>query len=268
MEFHVIIIKIQGNAAMLETHIEDQIFIARLVGGNTSAMDRETLEHLQKAVDQVNAEEEIKGMVLTGQNRFFSTGFNLNTFLGFETLEQAGEFIAFADRVFFNIFTCTKPVVCAMNGHAIAGGLILSMAADYRLLTNHPKTKVGMSEINIGVPLSAVQTAIMRFGLDSDRVYRNLLYFGKLINSAEALQQNIVDEILDLEALMDRAKTIVSSWMDTPGKPFIRLKKEFKRDAAAIMETRLSEKNRYQHLDFFLDEDVKTSLARVQASMA
>jgi len=253
---------------MLETHIEDQILIAKLVGGNTSAMDRQTLEHLQKAVDQVNVEEDIKGMVLTGNNRFFSTGFNLNTFMAFETLEQAGDFIAFADRVFLNIFTCTKPVVCAMNGHTIAGGLILSMAADYRLLSNHPKTKVGMSEINIGVPLSAVETGIMRFGLDSDRVYRNLLYFGKLINSTDALQQNIVDEILDLEALMDRAKALISSWIDTPGKPFIRLKKELKRDAAAIMETRMSEKKLYQNLDFFLDKDVKDSLARVQASMA
>ena len=253
---------------MLETHIEDQILIATLVGGNTSAMDRQTLEQLQKAVDQVNVEEEIKGMVLTGKNRFFSTGFNLNTFMAFETLEQAGDFIAFADRVFFNIFTCKKPVVCAMNGHAVAGGLIISMAADYRLLSNHPKTKVGMSEINIGVPLSAVQTGIMKFGLDSNRVYRNLLYFGKLINSADALQENIVDEILAPEALMDRAKAIVSSWMDTPGKPFMRLKKELKRDTAALMETRLSEKKRYQNLDFFLDKDVKDSLARVQASMA
>lgn len=253
---------------MLETHIENQILIATLVGGNTSAMDRQTLEHLQKTVDQVNVEDEIKGMVLTGQNRFFSTGFNLNTFMAFETLEQAGDFIAFSDRVFFNIFTCTKPVVCAMNGHTVAGGLILSMAADYRILSNHPKTKVGMSEINIGVPLSAVQTGIMRFGLDSDRVYRNLLYFGQLINSTDALQQNIVDEILDPKELIDRAKTIVSSWMDTPGKPFMRLKKELKRDAAAIMETRLSEKERYQTLDFFLDNDVKASLARVQASMA
>jgi enoyl-CoA hydratase/carnithine racemase len=253
---------------MLKTHIEDQILIATLAAGNTSAMDRQTLEHLQKAVDQVNVEDDIKGMVLTGQNRFFSTGFNLNTFMAFETLEQAGDFIAFADRVFFNIFKCTKPVVCAMNGHAVAGGLILSMAADYRILSNHPKTKVGMSEINIGVPLSAVQTAIMRFGLDSDRVYRNLLYFGELISSTDALQKNIVDEILAPEALMDRAKNIISSWMDTPGKPFMRLKQELKRDAAAMMETRLSEKGRYQNLNFFLDKDVKASMARVQASMA
>ena len=67
---------------------------------------------------------------------------------------------------------------------------------------------------------------------------------------------------------MERAKTIVSSWMDTPGKPFMRLKKELKRDAAALMETKMSEKIKYQNLDFFLDKDVKDSLARVQASMA
>ncbi|SMC51552.1 enoyl-CoA hydratase [Desulfocicer vacuolatum DSM 3385] len=253
---------------MLETRIEDNILIGTLTGDKTSAMDRETLEHLQEAVDRTERDDDIKGMILTGQNRFFSTGFNLNSFIGFETLEQAGNFIAFADQVFLNIFKCPKPVVCAMNGHAVAGGLILSMAADYRILSNHPKTKVGMSEINIGVPLSAVQTNIMKFGLDSDRVYRNLMYFGKLINSEDALAQHVVDEILDPATLMERAKKIVSSWMNTPGTPFIRLKQELKREATALLEKRVSEKERYQKLDFFLNKEVKASMARVQASMA
>ena len=143
---------------MLKTHIEDKILIAQLAGGKTSAMDLQTLRDLLEAVDQVNTKAEIKGMILTGQNRFFSTGFDLNTFIAFETLEEAGGFIALADQVFFKIFSCAKPVVCAMNGHAVAGGLLIGMASDYRLLSNHPKTRVGMSEINIGVPLSAVQT--------------------------------------------------------------------------------------------------------------
>ena len=253
---------------MLETRIEDQILIGTLAGGKTSAMNRQTLEGLGKAVEQVNSEKEIKGIVLTGQDRFFSTGFDLATFMAFETLEQAGTFIASADQVFLDIFKCRKPVVCAMNGHAVAGGLILSMAADYRLLSNHPKAKVGMSEINIGVPLSAVQTAIMKFGLDSDRIYRNLIYFGNLITSADAFQKNIVDELLAPEELMDRAKKIIASWMDTPGTPFIRLKQELKREAITTLKSRLSEKERYQNLDFFLNKEVQASIARVQASMA
>ena len=253
---------------MLKTHIEDDILMATLAGGKTSAMDQQTLEDLLQAVDQVNNQAELKGMILTGQNRFFSTGFDLNTFIAFKTLEEAGEFIALADQVFLKVFKCTKPVISAMNGHTIAGGLILGMATDYRLLSNHPKTKVGMSEINIGVPLSAVQTAIMRFGLDADKTYRDLMYFGRLMGSEDALKKEIVDEILAPEALPDRAKAIVSSWMDTPGRPFIRLKQEFKREAAAGMEKRLLEKERYQKLDFFLNEEVKAALTKVQASMA
>ncbi len=253
---------------MLKTHIEDKILIAQLAGGKTSAMDLQTLRDLLQAVDQVNTKAEIKGMILTGQNRFFSTGFDLNTFIAFETLEEAGGFIALADQVFFKVFSCAKPVVCAMNGHAVAGGLLIGMASDYRLLSNHPKTRVGMSEINIGVPLSAVQTAVMRFGLDTDITYRDLIYFGELMGPEDALKKKIVDELLPPEALMDRAKTIVSSWMDTPGTPFIRLKQEFRRDAAVDMEKKLLDKERYQKLDFFLNKEVKATLIKVQASMA
>ncbi len=253
---------------MLKTHIEDKILIAQLALGKTSAMDLQTLKDLLQAVEQVNTSSDIKGIILTGQSRFFSTGFDLNTFISFETLEEAGGFIALADQVFLKVFTCAKPVVCAMNGHAVAGGLIIGMAADYRLLSNHPKTRVGMSEINIGVPLSAVQTAIMRFGLDADTTYRDLIYFGELMGPEDALKKKVVDELLVPEALMDRAKTIVSSWMDTPGNPFIRLKQEFRRDAAADMEKKRLDKERYQKLDFFLNKDVKEALIKVQASMA
>ena len=252
---------------ILETRITDQILIATLSGNKTCALDRATLEAIGQAVDQVNRQKEILGLVITGQQRFFSTGFNLNTFMAFETLEQAGDFISFADKVFVQLFQCDKPVISAMNGHAVAGGLLLAMATDYRLISDHPKTKVGMSEINIGVPLSAVETAIMQFGLDNNRTYRDLIYFGTLISGAQALDKHIVDEIMPPDTLVDRATALIHAWMGTPGTPFIRLKQELKREAALLMQKRLQEKERYENLTFFFDPEVQAALAKVQATM-
>lgn len=139
---------------MLETRIENQTLLATLVNGKTNSITRGTLDKLKSAVDKVKTDETIKGLVLTGSGRFFSSGFDLNTFLGFTSLDQAVAFITYADEVLLDLFLCPKPVVCAMNGHAAAGGLIFAMASDYRIITDHPKIKVGMSEIKIGVPLS------------------------------------------------------------------------------------------------------------------
>ncbi|MBF0232986.1 MAG: enoyl-CoA hydratase/isomerase family protein [Desulfamplus sp.] len=252
---------------MLETKIEDQIMIATLTNGKTNSITRQTLDHLRECVAKANQDENIKGIILTGQNRFFSSGFDLHTFMGFKTLEEAVEFLGYADEVFLELFLCSKPVVCAMNGHAAAGGLILGMASDYRIIVNHPKIKVGMSEIKIGVPLSVAQSAIMRFGLDSDKKFRDVMYFGEMVDVTKALEKEIVDEVVEASELITRAKAIVSLWIDTPGRPFSRIKEELKKETGEHIKTRMAQKDWHYALKCFSNKQVLDTLAFVQSTM-
>ncbi|SLM27970.1 FadJ [Desulfamplus magnetovallimortis] len=252
---------------MLESKLDDQIMIVTLTNGKTNSITRETLEQLKDCVDKTNQDKEIKGIILTGQNRFFSSGFDLYTFMGFNNRDEAIEFLGFADKVFLDLFICSKPVICAMNGHAAAGGLILAMASDYRLITDHPKIKVGMSEIKIGVPLSVAQSAIMRFGLDSDKKFRDLMYFGDMMDVTTAHQKGIVDELLAPENLINRAKELVKMWIDTPARPFCRLKEELKMETARMIRRRMADTDWQKALDCFFDKQVKDTLAFVQSTM-
>ncbi|MBF0204490.1 MAG: enoyl-CoA hydratase/isomerase family protein [Desulfamplus sp.] len=252
---------------MLETKIEDQIMIATLTNGKTNSITRQTLDDLKECVAKTNKDENIKGIILTGQNRFFSSGFDLYTFMGFENIGQPVEFLGYADEVFLDLFLCSKPVVCAMNGHSAAGGLILAMAADYRIIVNHPKIKVGMSEIKIGVPLSVAQSAIMRFGLDSDKKFRDVMYFGEMVDVAKALEKEIVDEVVEADELIARAKKIISMWIDTPGRPFCRIKEELKKEAGDYIRKRMAEKDWHSALNCFFNKQVKDTLAFVQSTM-
>lgn len=252
---------------MLETKIEDNIMVAALTNGKTNSITKQTLDNLKECVATVNQDENIKGIVLTGQNRFFSSGFDLYTFMGFKKIEEAIEFLGYADQVFLDLFLCSKPVVCAMNGHSAAGGLILAMASDYRIIVNHPKIKVGMSEVKIGVPLSVAQSAIMRFGLDSDKKFRDVMYFGEMIDVAKALEKEIVDEVVEADELITRAKTIISMWIDTPARPFIRLKEELKKEVGEHIKKRMSETDWHYGLNCFFNKQVKDTLAFVQSGM-
>lgn len=252
---------------MLETRVDDQIMIAALSHGPTNSITKKTLDDMKACVETVNQDETIKGIVLTGQNRFFSSGFDLYTFMGFEAREDAQAFMKYADEVFLDLFLCSKPVVCAMNGHAAAGGLIIAMASDYRIITDHPKIKVGMSEIHIGVPLSVGQSAIMRFGLDSDKRFRDVMYFGEMMDVTTALQREIVDETVKAEELMERAKTLVCQWIDTPARPFCRLKAELKKVTGDHIRKRLKETDWHNSLECFFDNNVKKTLSLVQAGM-
>ncbi|MCG8687345.1 MAG: enoyl-CoA hydratase/isomerase family protein [Desulfobacterales bacterium] len=253
---------------MLKKEIQDNIVIAQLSDGATNAVTIDTLRKLKEIIDEVNETDALKGLILTGEGRFFSSGFSLPMFIGFETDQEVISFFEEEEKILVDYFTCDKPVVCAMNGHSAAMGLILAMASDYRLVKNHPKIKLGMSEIKIGLGLSIAQSSVVRFGLDSDRTYRDVMYFGDMVGVDKALEMKMVDEVVEEENLISRAKEIISLWIDTPNRPFIQIKKGLKSEAAAKITKRLKEEN-WQTImaKTLLNPDVKATLSFVQAAM-
>jgi len=253
---------------MLKKEIQDNIVIARLADGKTNAITLETLKQLGDIVTEVNETHTLKGIILTGEGRFFSSGFSLPMFLKFETPEEVISFFTDQEDILIDFFTCKKPVVCAMNGHSAAMGLILAMASDYRIVKNHPKIKLGMSEIKIGLGLSIAQSAVMRFGLDSDKKFRDVMYFGEMVDVTKAREMAIVDEVVEDEDLIPRAKQIISLWIDTPNRPFTQIKQALKADTVKQVKRALGEENWKETLSTtLLSRDVKATLAFVQATM-
>ncbi len=252
---------------MLKETIEDNIVIITLAHGATNSITLETLRQMDAIVKKVNETQALKGIVLTGEGRFFSSGFHLPDFIAFKSIEEIHAWFDEEEELLLNFFTCEKPVVCAMNGHSAAAGLIWAMASDYRLVKNHPKVKLGMSEIKIGLPLSVGQSEIVRYGLDSEKTYRNVMFFGEMIGVERALEIGMVDEIVEEDQLIARAKALVSLWIDTPNRPFIPIKKLMRKQYADRIRERLVDGSWKQGLACFLTDEVRGTLEFVQASM-
>jgi len=252
---------------MLKETIEDNIVIITLSHGTTNSITLETLRRINAIVKNVNETKELKGIILTGEGRFFSSGFHLPDFINFRSTEEINAWFDEEEDLLLNYFTCDKPVVCAMNGHSAAAGLIWAMASDYRLVKNHPKVKLGMSEIKIGLPLSVGQSEIVRYGLDSERTYRNVMFFGEMVGVERALEIGMVDEIVEEDKLLARAKEIVSLWIDTPNRPFIPIKKLMKKQYADRIRERLAEGSWKNGLSCFLTDEVRGTLQFVQATL-
>lgn len=253
---------------MLKREIQDNIVIVRLCDGATNAITLETLRQLKDIVDEVNEKDELKGIVLTGEGRFFSSGFSLPMFIGFESGDEAVAFFEEEEEILLDYFTCKKPVVCAMNGHSAAMGMILALASDYRIVSDHPKIKLGMSEIKIGLALSVAQSAIVRFGLDSDRRYRDVMYFGEMMAPGKALEMEVVDEVVEAGKLIERAKEVICLWIDTPNRPFIPIKAELKAETAARIRRDLARGEwKPMMAETMMSNTVKETLAFVQSMM-
>ncbi len=253
---------------MFEEITEGDIKIVTLKNGKTNPFNKEMLLRLKEIIDEVNTTPTLKGIILTGAGRFFSSGFDLPIFINFKDLKEAIEFFEMEEEVLLALFTCEKPVVSAINGHCAAAGLIYSMAADYRIAKNHPKIKIGMSEIKIGLGLSIAQHEVMRFGLDSDLKFRDVMYFGEMVGVEKAKEMQLIDEVVEEDQLIDRAKQVITTWIDTPNRPFIQMKRLLRMDTARRIQKKLKEENWQDGMNTFFKEDVRQTLEFVQASMA
>jgi len=252
---------------MFEESIQDDIKIITLKNGKTNPINREMLIRLKEIVNEVNNTPTLKGIILTGTGRFFSSGFDLPMFINFKDLKEAIAFFNMEEEVLLSLFTCSKPVVSAINGHCAAAGLIYSMAADYRIIKDHPKIKIGMTEIKIGLPLTIAQHEVMRFGFDSDHKFRDVMFFGEMVDVNRAKELKLVDEVVAEDQLLERAKQVIKLWIDTPNRPFIQMKKLLRMDAANRIREKLKDETWLEGLNCFFKEDVRQTLQFVQAGM-
>lgn len=248
--------------------IVDNIVIFKFNRGKLNSITMETLQGLNQVIDRVNHEKELKGIILTGNGKYFSGGFDLGTFTSFQSREEILDWFNYEEDVLLKLFTCSKPIVAAINGHATAMGMILSMACDYRLVINNPKIKLGMTEIKIGLALTLVQGAVMRFGLDTDKKYRDVIYKGEFFAPDYAVAQEIFDELAENEEeLLEKAKAKVASMIDTPGQPFIILKELEKMQTVDWLKGKMKEVDWEPLVTTFTDEKVVNTLKMVKAAL-
>jgi len=215
-----------------KTDIQDNIVIFTIDNPPANSLNTEVLKGLEKAIDRVSTEEELKGLVLTGTGRIFSSGFDLGTFTTFEGPEHIISWFKDDEEIMYKLFTCPKPVVGALNGHASAAGLIITQACDYRIMTDDPKAKVGMPEIKLGMSLSPCHGEIMKYGLETNKNWKEVIYKGERIPGSVALEMGVLDELVEEGELLERAKAIVREYIDTPGRPFIAIKAAQRKQAA------------------------------------
>lgn len=251
-----------------QSKTEDGIIVFTFDNPKVNAITTETLKGLEEAVEKLNADEALKGMVLTGTDRFFSGGFDLNTFTTFASGDEVTQWFKYEEEVLLKLFSCTKPVVSAINGGATAAGMIVAMASDYNIVVNNPKVKIGMTEIKLGMSLSPAMGNIMRFGLDSDRNYRDIIMKGELVDPMFCVERGIFDELAEAEELVAKAKAKVCALYDTPGHPFVHLKSLQKRQMAALIRSELDGYDWNIMANTFMDEKINKILKKVLASIS
>jgi hypothetical protein len=129
-------------------------------------------------------------------------------------------------------------VVGAINGHAIAGGLVLGLCCDWRIAVKTPFL-AGLTEVRVGVPYPVGAMEVVRQELRPD-VARQLVLFGQNMTAASAVQAGVFDEMVDSEALLDRALATAHEFMALPQVTFAKIKRQLRRGAYEAIEAAIA----------------------------
>jgi len=179
----------------------DGVVILTLDDPNASAntMNEAYQESIRATVDRLYAErDEITGVIISSAKKTFFVGANLNDLkrVTKDDAPRMAEFVRDAKAVLRRLETLGKPVVAAINGTALGGGLEITLACHHRIVVDDPRIKLGFPEVKLGLLPGAggVTRSVRMFGIAAALV--PLLMQGKEYRPAEALQFGLVDEVV------------------------------------------------------------------------
>jgi enoyl-CoA hydratase len=201
---------------MFELTHRGPVAVLQMIHGKANAMD---LEFCRALTAQVHAcaQSSAGALVITGKDRMFSAGVDLPRLVAGGG-DYAREFVPAMNHAFETLFAFSKPLVAAVNGHAIAGGCVMSCCADYRIMAREPG-RIGIPELLVGVPFPAVPLEIVRFATPPQHA-QALIYRGLTVPADEALKYGLIDAVVDGDRVVDEAVAVAESLAAVPFEAF------------------------------------------------
>ncbi|TAN08978.1 MAG: enoyl-CoA hydratase/isomerase family protein [Rhodanobacteraceae bacterium] len=204
----------------------------RLARPPVNALDPELAATLRRAIEQA-PRDGAQALVLAGAPGLFSAGLDIPVLL---QLDRAAMHAFWDD--FFGICAALArapiPTVAAVTGHSPAGGAVLAIFCDYRVMARG-EFRIGLNEVQVGLTVPACIQAAMRRLVGIHRAER-LLTAGTMLDSDAALAVGLVDELAGVEAVVTRAFAWLESLLALPRQALLTTRAVARADLARLFE--------------------------------
>jgi enoyl-CoA hydratase len=184
---------------MLTIDRRDEVTVVRLEHGPVNALDVELLRAVTDAVRGATGP-----LVLTGAGRSFSAGVDLRRIVEADAGYTAA-LLAALSEAFLAVFDHPAPTVAAVNGHAVAGGCVLALACDSRLMA---AGRIGLTELAVGVPFPIAALEIVRYALGP--AASRVVLRADTVEPDDAVRLGLVDDVVPADELLDRAVALAA----------------------------------------------------------
>jgi enoyl-CoA hydratase len=193
-----------------------------------NAMDVTLLGDILEAIAQL-AGDPPRALVLAGRTGVFSAGADLKLVPGYG-LEEQRRMVASINEMALGIYELPFPVVGAITGHAIAGGLVLALCTDVRIASS--AGRYGLTEVKVGIAYPQAAIGIVAAEL-TPQAARTLALGSELIGGDECLRLGLFDEVLEPERVIGRALELASGLAALPADVYARTKRDLRGATAA-----------------------------------
>ena len=234
----------------------------RLDRAPVNALDPTLCGQLVAAIDESVADG-VGGIVLSGGPKVFSAGLDVPFLLALpdrDALKAAWEGFFLAAR---ELARCPVPVAAALNGHAPAGGCVLALCCDYRVMADGAY-RIGLNETQVGLVAPDGIQRLMRRVVGAHRAER-LLVSGEMVEARQALEIGLVDELTDIDSVPARALAWLEQLLQLPRKPVLATRAIARADVIDALEPANIGLDRF--LEAWNDPDTQAGLRALVARL-
>lgn len=209
---------------------DDGVVVLSVDRPPANAMSLPLLREIVEAVGRVSGEAP-RALVLAGRPGCFSAGADLKAVPGYGPDEQR-EMVAQINAMALGVYALPFPVIGAITGHAIAGGMVLALCADIRVAS--AAGRYGLTEVQVGVPYPQAALGVVRAEL-SPQAARLLALGSELTDARECERLGVFDEVLDADDVLSRSLHLAERLAKLPPEVYARTKRDLREPALVAM---------------------------------
>ncbi|HXG31330.1 MAG TPA: enoyl-CoA hydratase/isomerase family protein [Thermodesulfobacteriota bacterium] len=244
----------------IDLSMEENIATVVLNRPKVNAINEGVVDELSGCLKKLETDPSVRAVILTGEGSFFSFGFDIPEFLGYPKDSFTGFLMRFTDILRY-IFLFPKPVVAALNGHTIAGGCMLAIACDYRLMVSG-KPKISLNEITFGSTVFTSGVEILKFWVGGKNA-ETILYGGEMYTAEDARALGLIHEVVGKEGIREAARSVAKGLAKRDGRAFKSVKTLLRKQVAEEIERRERD-SILEFVDIWYSEDTWKNLEKIK----
>jgi enoyl-CoA hydratase/carnithine racemase len=199
MDYENIILEKRGNVSIVTINHPP-----------ANAWNLATMEEFERVIDVVEQDKEQRVIIITGAGeKSFSAGFDVSDAANAAKTSPKGK------ALWTRIDRFAKPFIAAINGFAFGGGLELAMACHFRIMVDHPKVTVGLTEVNLGIIPGWGGTQRLPLLVGRAKAL-DMILFSKRIGAQEAMRIGLINQISAPGKLMEDALAFAQKLAERP----------------------------------------------------